>query len=188
MKVKHIFPKGRSSASVHKLPVAAAAAASSISSRDSVEQSNTSITKHDDNIPTYQHTSVGYRLSTPKETDSENEDEKKRKSSPEILSQAKSTRNSQPAVNFDLITPTSTPTKASNHPHESPLKFFDAAQIASQQTGAVGSQNTSNISRSTTSIHQTSTKESKPSKAKAIPNAINNLFHKIGHPKSSKRS
>ncbi len=187
MKVKHIFfPKSRSSASFHKLLVTASA--SSISSRDSVEQLSNSITKHDDNNSSYHPTSVGYRLSTPKETDSENEDEKKRKSSPEILSQAKSTRNSQPAVNFDLTTPTSTPTKASNHSHESPLKFFDPAQIASQQTGAGGSQNTSNISRSTTSIQQKSTKESKPSKAKAIPNAINNLFHKIGHPKSSKRS
>ncbi len=190
MKVKHIFPKGRSSASVHKLPVAAVAAASSISSRDSVEQSNTSITKHDDSIPTYQHTSVGYRLSTPKETDSENEDNNQQNLSRKKISPNISTLQSQPAVNFDLNTPTTAPYNASALTRESPLKFFDPAQSTSQQTGtsSTARENVPSTARSTPALNQTSTKESKNSKRKAIPNAINNLFHRIGHPKSSKRS
>jgi len=186
MKVKHIFPKSRSSASFHKLPVAA----SSISSRDSVEQSNTSITKHDDSIPTYQRTSVGYRLSTPKETDSENEETNQQDLSGRNISSNVLTRQAQPAVNFDLNTPTTAPSNASALTRESPLKFFDPAQSTSQQIGtsSTGRENLPSTARSTPTLNQTSTKESKSSKRKAIPNAINNLFHRIGHPKSSKRS
>ncbi len=189
MKVKHIFPKSRSSASFPKLPVAAAA--SSISSRDSLEQLNNSITKHDDNIPTNQRTSVGaYHLPTSKETDSENEDNQQNLSAKKA-SAIVSTRDSQPSpINFDVNTPANAPSSASTRPKESPLKFFDPAQTTSQQRGAssIERQTVPATSRSTPALNQTSTKESKGSKRKAIPNAINNLFHKIGHPKSSKRS
>ncbi|CAF4041131.1 unnamed protein product [Rotaria sp. Silwood2] len=195
MKVKHIFPKSRSSASFHKLPVAAIAATTySNSTRDSAEQLYNSNTKStNDSIPSLHNTSVGYRLSTPKETDSENEENDKQdspeqNSSPVIVSQTRTTRNSHPAVSFDLSTPPSTLAHTSARSHDSPLKFFDPAQTTSGQIGTSTTvdQNAPNTSRSTASSQQTSTKESKPSKAKAIPNAINNLFHKIGHSKSSK--
>lgn len=189
MKVKHIFPKSRSSASFHKLPVAASA--SSISSRDSVEQLNNSTIKTDDSLPTYSHTTVGYRLSTPKETDSENEEDTQQSSAKKKSSPMIKTRQAEPAVNFDLST-SSTITRAnvSSDTHESPLKFINRAQATSQQTVAssIESQNIPATSRSTPALNQTGTKESKGSKRKAIPNAINSLFHKIGHPRSSKRS
>jgi hypothetical protein len=189
MKVKHIFPKGRSSASVHKLSVAgiAAATSSSISSKDSIEQFNDSITKPDYNIPSYQRPSVPYRLSTSKENDSENEEDNRRSLSEKKPSPIVSTRQSQPPVNFDLNTP---PASASAHSNESPLKFFDRAQTTSQQVGAssTGRQNVPNTAQSTPVLNQTSTKESKGSKKKALPNALNSLLQKIGHPKSSKRS
>ncbi|CAF1208220.1 unnamed protein product [Rotaria sordida] len=189
MKVKHIFPKSRSSASFHKLPVAATGAATtSISSKDSPEQLHNSNRKSTDSISSAHNMTVGYHLPTPKETDSENEENAKQdlpeqKSSPPITSQAKTTRHSQPAVSFDLSTPPSTLAHASARSHETPLKFFDPAHTKSEQkdTSSNVSQNVPSTSHSTTS-----TKESKPSKAKAIPNAINNLFHKIGHSKSSK--
>ncbi len=189
MKVKHIFPKSRSSASFHKLPIAAAI------SRDSIEQLDNSITKYDDSLPTHQPTTVGHRLSTPKETDSENEDDNQqslaeKKSAPIVSSQITSTRQPSPAVNFGLNTPTSSLANASTHSHESPLKFFDPAQASSQQVGAssIRGQNVPQTSRSTPALNTTPTKESKGSRAKAIPHAINSLLHKIGHPKSSKRS
>ncbi|CAF0730470.1 unnamed protein product [Rotaria sp. Silwood1] len=195
MKVKHIFPKSRSSASFHKLPVAAiAAGTSSNSTEDSAEQLYNSNTKsNNDSMPSTHNSSLGYRLSTPKETDSENEennkqDSPKQKSPPAIASQARTARNSHPTVSFDLSTPPNTLAHTSARSHESPLKFFDPAHKTSEQMGtsATVDENVLNASRSTASSQQTSTKESKPSKAKAIPNAINNLFHKIGHPKSSK--
>ncbi len=189
MKVKHIFPKSRSSASFHKLPIAAvAAAAAAAGSRDSQEQ-------FDDSLSSYPHTAVGYRLSTPKETDSENEEDNRgniaEKSAPTIVSsQTTTTRHAPSAVNFDLTTPSSKSANASIQSKESPLKFFDPAQTASQSTGAssIGNQNVPQIARSTPALNQTSTRESKGSKTKAIPNAIHSLFHKISHPKSSKRS
>jgi thioredoxin-related protein len=188
MKVKHVFPKSRSSASFHKLP-----GGTTITSRNSVEQLSNSAINHDDSLPTYQPTAVGYRLSTPRESDSENEEDDQQSLSEQkktsiTSSQIESTRKSQPAVNFHLSTPTETQSVASTHANESPLKFNDSARAAPQQTGAssLGSQNLTAKSQATPA--RTSTKDSKGSKAKAIPNAINNLLHKIGHPKSSKRS
>ena len=192
MKVKHVFPKSKSSASFHKLPVAAVAAAAA-ASRDSHEQ-------FDDSLPSYSHTAVGYRLSTPKETDSENEEDNRESitemSAPTITSsQTTTSRNAPSAVNFDLTTPPYKSATASVQPTQSPLKFFDPAKTASQPTGAssasassASNQNIPQTARSTPVLNQTSTKESKGSKAKAIPHAIHSLFHKISHPKSSKRS
>lgn len=195
MKVKHIFPKSRSSASFHKLPVVAAMTASSTSMKDNAEQSGYSSRTSDGSIASYSHVTFGTRLPTQKETDSEDEDNEKQTSSEHRSSlvnssQAKATRTSHPAVSFDLSPPSNTVSYASAHPHETPLKFFDPAHTASQQLGASSSsdQNVPTTSRSTTSLSRTATKESKPSKSKSIPNAINNLFHKIGHSKSSKRS
>lgn len=192
MKVKHIFPKSRSSASFHKLPVAAAAATSSVSSRDSVEQLNNSTTKNDDSIPPYQRTAVGYPISTSKETDSENEEDTQRSVTKKKTSPIASTRRAEPPVNFDLSTPSTTThtTTTTAPPRESPLKFTDRAQAASQQTGAssIERQNVPTTSQSTPALNQASNRDAKGSKRKAIPNAINSLFHKIGHPRSSKRS
>jgi thioredoxin-related protein len=192
MKVKHVFPKSRSSASFHKLPIIAA---SSLASRDSVEQLGHSITKYDDNNPSHHRTSVGYHLSTSRETDSENEEDKEQslseqKTSSITPSQAKTAHHSQPVVNFDLAPPATAQAKASDHPQESPLKFLDRSQTASQQvdTSSTRKSSTPSKAQSTTSLSQTSTKESKGSRAKSIPNAINNLIHRIGHSKSSKRS
>ncbi|CAF4469790.1 unnamed protein product [Rotaria socialis] len=196
MKVKHIFPKSRSSASFHKLPSAAAVAApSSMSPRDSTEQLSNSNIKSNGSISSYDTTAATYHLAVPRETDSENDDDHnekqnipEEKSSSLNASQAKSARQSHPAVSFDLSAPANTLPNVAVHSHESPLKFVDPAQVASQQRGASSAvdQNAPTTSRSTTSLNQTSATESKPSKAKSIPNAINNLFHKIGYSKSSK--
>lgn len=179
MKVKHIFPKSRSSASFHKLPIAALATNSG--QRDSLEQ-------FDDNLPLNARTSVGYRLSTPRETDSENEEDTKQHSLNETASsQNTTTRQPQSAVNFDLAPPISPLPEASSSSHESPLKFFDHKQPASQQSSAA-SNDTPRVpltAQSTPALNQTSTKGSK---SKSIPHAINSLFHKFGHSKSSKRS
>ena len=184
MKVKHVFPKSRSSASFHKLPA--------LASRDSAEQLSNSITKNDDNDPSYPRTSVGYHLSTPRESDSENEEDRKQSLAEEktsvIPSQAISARHSTPAVNFDLSPPSNTRAQHSAQSHETPLKFIDPSKTASQQSASstTGRQSLPNIKPSSTSNKET--KGTKRSKSKAIPNAINNLFHRIGHPKSSKRS
>ncbi|CAF0852377.1 unnamed protein product [Adineta steineri] len=191
MKVKHIFPKSRSSASFHKLPVAGATSSSLSSREDSGEQLSNSITKQDDNNPYSHRTSDAYRLSVSKETDSENEDEKpnlsREKSSPEISSQPKTARNSEAPVKFDLTTPTNVTTDQHHH-NEQPLKFRNRDEVTAQRTSdsSVTNQNAPNLSRSATSLQQKSAKDSKGSKAKAIPHAINNLFHRIGHSKSSK--
>ena len=185
LKVKHIFPKSRSSASFHKLPIAAVAAAAA--ARESHEH-------FDDSLPAYSHTTVGYRLSTPKETDSENEDDDQNSAPTFNLSQPTSTYNAPPAVNFDLSPPASKSANTSTRSNETPLKFFDPAQAASQSAAASASasasasSNVPQTARSTPALNQTSNRESRGSKSKGIPNAISNLFHKISHPKSSKRS
>lgn len=182
MKVKHIFPKSRSSASFHKLPIAAVATGAG--PRDSLEQ-------FDDNLPLNARTSVGYRLSTPKETDSENEDDDKRHILNETASsQNTTTRQAQSAVNFDLAPPISPLHEASSSSHESPLKVFDRTQPASQQSTATSNDayRVPMTAQSTPALNQTSAKDSKGSKSKSIPHAINSLFHKFGHSKSSKRS
>ena len=193
MKVKHIFPKSRSSASFHKLPIAATTALSANSPKDSLEQLSSSSGKYDDTIPFYNRTAAGYHLSTPKETDSENEGDKTRifseeKASPMLSSQEKTARN--PAVSFDLSTSPRTLAGTSTDSHESSTKISNPAHTTTQRLGVSSAidQNVPDTSRSTTSLHRTSTKESKASKTKAIPHAINNLFHKISHSKSSKRS
>ncbi|CAF1569314.1 unnamed protein product [Rotaria magnacalcarata] len=195
MKVKHIFPKSRSSANFLKLPSATAVAApSSMSPRDSTEQLSNSNIKSNDSIPSYNTTEVAYH-SPPRETGSESEDDHSEKpntpedkSSSLNASQVKPARQSHPAVSFDLSSPANTLPNVAVRSHESPLKFVDPAQVTSQQRGASSAvdQNAPTTSRSTATLNQTSTIESKPSKAKSIPNAINNLFHKIGYSKSSK--
>ncbi|CAF1681623.1 unnamed protein product, partial [Adineta ricciae] len=192
LKVKHVFPKSRSSASFHKLPLLqTTTTASSLSSRDSLEQLNNSMTKHDENSASHQRLPVGFGLTTSRETDSENEEEeqanlRERNAPAKIVP-------SIPPVKFDLNTPTSslnTPSQHQHHPESSPLKFLDPAQTSAQRSSitSTSSQNGANLSRSATSLNQTSSKDSKGSKTKAIPHAINNLIHKIGHSKSSKRS
>lgn len=182
MKVKHIFPKSRSSASFHKLPIAAASV-----SRDSTEQ-------FDDNLPLNTRTSVGYRLSTPKETDSENEEDNQRSTINEIASSQNTTvttttttRQAQPTVNFHL---NSSPPDASSPSHETPLKFFDRTQPVSQQSSAASNEahRVPPTAQSTPALNQSSTKDSRGSKSRSIPHAINSLFQKFGHSKSSKRS
>ena len=197
MKVKHIFPKSRSSGSFHKL--ALAAAASSVSPRDSVGQGSNSPPDREDSLPTTRPSLVssdiagGYHLPSTREIDSEDEEEERR-TSPIVKTQTTAARPSQPAVNFDLPPPTGTYDSASAISPSSPLKFFDPAQTKAEQRGAssVGSPSGSSASRSASSIQPTASrapsKESKSSKSKGLPNAINNLFHKIGHSKSSKRS
>lgn len=188
MKVKHVFPKSRSSASFHKLPIA--------TSRDSIEQLNSSTTKSDDNQPSYSRSSVGYRLSTPRETDSENEDDNQRNSLRKDSSSASSARPapthiSQRDVNFQIETPSDTPIHSSNNKsQETPLKFLDPAQAKSNQKGSASSagSNVPETSRSTPALNQASAKDSKSSKAKASSNPISSLLHKFGHSKSSKRS
>ena len=197
IKVKHIFPKSRSSASFHKLPIAATAGgagSSSFSSRGSVEQLSSSGNRPDESVGFYHpssSSSSGQRLPTAKETDSDDEEGRLtlsgQRASPIIKSPDRSTRHAPPpTVNFDLSTGHSSHADASTHPHESPLKFLDRAQAPAQQIGV------SNIphspSATQTNQNRTPTKEPKGSKSKALPNAINSLFHKIGHSKSSKRS
>lgn len=182
MKVKHIFPKSRSSASFNKLPIGSG------TSRDSTEQLNASTTKSDDNPQSYSRSSVGYRLSTPRETDSENEEDKqhdslrKDSSSAASLSRPTQTRTSQREVNFEIDTPSATPAQASNNVQHTPLKFIDPAQRGS---GSSAGSNVPETSRSTPALNQTSTKDSKSSKTK---NPISSLFHRFSHSKSSKRS
>ena len=178
MKVKHIFPRSRSSASFHKLPIAAAAV-----SRDSAEH-------FDDNLSLNARTSVGYRLSTPKETDSENEEDNQQSTFNENTSlqfTATTARQPQSTVNFHL---NSSPPDASSPSHEAPLKFFDRTQPASQQASTASNEpyRVPLTAQSTPALNQTSTKDSKGSKSRSIPHAINSLFHKFGHSKSSKRS
>ncbi|CAF0931428.1 unnamed protein product [Adineta ricciae] len=191
LKVKHIFPKSRSSASFHKLPLLqTTTTASSLSSRDSLEQLNNSITKHDENSASHQRLPVGFGLTTSRETDSENEEEEQQPNQRGRNAPAK-TVPSIPPVKFDLNTPTSslnTPSQRQHQPESSPLKFLDPAQTSAQRSSitSTSSQNGANLSRSATSLNQTSSKDSKGSKTKAIPHAINNLFHKFGHSKSSK--
>ena len=200
MKVKHIFPKSRSSGSFHKL-----ALASSLSSRDSVEQGSSGPTDRDDSLPTIRPSLAsadiagGYHLTSGREIDSENEEDSKptrteQRTAAVGKTQTTPARTAQPTVNFDLSTPTSTYASASAISHSPPLKFYDPAQAPTEPRGA-SSANTSSgssASRSASSIQATPTrtpnKEAKSSKSKALPNAISNLFHKIGHPKSSKRS
>src|SRR5205807_54257 len=98
----------------------------------------------DHSLPIHRRSSSGYRLSTPKETDSENEEDHRQSSSEKKSSTVISSRHSPPTVNFGLHTPTSThDTNASSYSHESPLKFFDPAHTSSQQKGisSTGNQN-----------------------------------------------
>ena len=192
IKVKHIFPKSRSSASFHKL-LAAATALAPTSSKDNTEQTNNSSAKYDDSSPSYSLTATAYHQPTLKEPDPESEENETRisfeqKVSPVLSSETKTVRN--PAVSFDLPTPVETLSRAPTDPNKSPTKIPNSAYTPIQQFGASSTvdQDAPNTSQSITSLRQTSTKTSKPSKTKAIPHAINNLFHKIGHPKSSKRS
>lgn len=197
MKVKHIFPKSRSSASFHKLPSVVMTSTSSITTRDRAEQLSNSNPKPDDSLALRNPTAVSYHLSTPRETDSENEDDDQNENSPDSkalptidTAQNKTARSSHPTVSFQISPPASEPSNVTAHSRETPLKFFDPAQTSTQQRGTSSTpgQDVPNTSRSTTTLSATATKEQKPSRAKSIPNAINNLFHKIGHSKSSKRS
>jgi hypothetical protein len=202
MKVKHIFPKSRSSASFHKLPIAAAA--SSLTTRDSVEQLSNIVNNVDERGPIYRSSltstsgNIGYHLHSAQDIESENEDDTKigrtdQNLSPIIKSQDKSTRNSQATVNFDLSTSARIHAFASAQSHESPVQLFDSAHDQRGGTASMNSPHGLNGSRAaSSSIPQNSTrptsKESKSSKTKALPNAISSLINKIGHSKSSKRS
>lgn len=182
MKVKHVFPKSRSSASFHKLPIANAM----LSSRDSSEQLPLSTTRSDESASAQPSMPATFGLPISEQTDSENDDE------PQSIVAKDAPRASAPTapVNFDLAPPR-TPTIAVTRAHDSPLKFFDPAQNPPAQhasTSSLASQNALPTARSTSSLSQRPSKDSKTSKAKALPNAINSLLHRMGHSKSSKRS
>ena len=179
MKVKHIFPKSRSSASFHKLQLAAAATGTSVSSKDSLEQSN----NHDDQWSSYQPTFSLSRSDLPAFQETHSDEEEDEPASPDT-----SARQSQPTASFHLSPPSRSPVNASAQEQDVPLRFANPSPSTSNQRGAAASANTNTASNAQATSARPAAQDAKGAKSKHLPQAISNLFHKIGHSKSSKRS
>ena len=210
MKVKHIFPKSRSSASFHKVP-SLVSVSQSLSKDNPEKMSDPGIIDTADvpffHVPLSSASASGgmYHLGSSHENESDHDEDEKDEAQnvSDIRSQVKMTPSAQGSTNADFSSSRNRIAANFSAPAPSPVSKssdFVPSTSSTQRTATASGRGESgssapktasslpSASESASATPRGTSKETKSSKSKVLPNAINHLFHKIGHSKSSKRS